>query len=235
MITLDYVKSKSASKLNGLHPVVLAATERLIERTFAQGVPIVITQGLRTIAEQNELYAQGRTKPGKIVTNARGGYSNHNFGVAIDFVLLMPDGKSVSWEINDNWMTVVRIAKELGFDWGGDWLKFKDYPHLEMTFGLCTSQYRAGMKPAQYDIDTALALINKEVDKVTREEYEALEKRITKLEQIINVSGNQEPPAWALEAIGAAKASGAITTVADKSLPEIKMYQVLFNLGMFKK
>ncbi|WP_390904923.1 M15 family metallopeptidase [Paenibacillus polymyxa] len=67
-ITLELVKSKSATRLQGLLPVVRTATERLIERSFALGIPIVITQGLRTIAEQNELYAQGRTKPGPAIT-----------------------------------------------------------------------------------------------------------------------------------------------------------------------
>ncbi|MFD1179192.1 M15 family metallopeptidase [Paenibacillus puldeungensis] len=167
MITLDYVKSKSASKLSGLHPVVLAATERLIERTYAQGVTIIITQGLRTVEEQNYLYALGRTKPGKIVTNARGGYSNHNFGVAIDFALLMPDGK-VSWVVNDNWMKVVGIAKELGFEWGGSWKTFKDYPHFEMTFGLTTSQFRAGKQPSQAQISEAYKKINGEMEDVEK-------------------------------------------------------------------
>ncbi|MGN7308723.1 M15 family metallopeptidase, partial [Bacillus subtilis] len=76
-LTLDYVMSKSAAKLTGLLPVVRTATERLIQRSFAIGIPIVITQGLRTVAEQDALYAQGRSKPGKVVTNARGGYSYH--------------------------------------------------------------------------------------------------------------------------------------------------------------
>lgn len=72
-------------------------------------------------------------------------------------------------------------------------------------------------------------------EEVTREEYEALIKRIEKLEHHVNISGNQEPPEWAFEAIGAAKASGAITTSNDKGTPEIKVIQMLYNLGIFKK
>ncbi|MNP23670.1 Peptidoglycan L-alanyl-D-glutamate endopeptidase CwlK precursor [compost metagenome] len=172
-LTLDYVKSKSASKLVSLHPVVLAATQRLIELSYAKCIPIIITQGLRTIAEQNELYAQGRTKPGQVVTNAKGGYSYHNFGVAIDFALLLPDGKQVSWDLqrdgNSNreadWQEVAKIGKSLGFAWGGDWVRFRDYPHFEMTFGLTTAQCRAGQNPSQKDVEAALSLINKEEDK----------------------------------------------------------------------
>jgi len=168
-LTLEYVRSKSAAKLRGLLPVVAAAASALIDRCYARGVPIVITQGLRTIAEQDALYAQGRTKPGKIVTNARGGYSNHNFGVAIDFALLTGDGRSVSWDTRldgdrdgvADWNEVVEEAKKLGFAWGGDWRTFKDMPHFEMTFGLSKAQYRAGKRPTQAQIDEAMARINR--------------------------------------------------------------------------
>ncbi|WP_081327462.1 M15 family metallopeptidase [Paenibacillus polymyxa] len=159
-ITLEQVKSKSARRLQGLLPVVRKATERLIERSFSLGILIVITQGLRTIAEQNALYAQGRTKPGQKVTNAKGGYSYHNFGVAVDFALLLPDGMSVSWDtVRDgngdrkaDWMQVAEIGKALGFEWGGDWTSFKDMPHFQMTFGLTTAQYRADRRPTEPQI-----------------------------------------------------------------------------------
>lgn len=168
MLTLEQVKKKSAARLDGLHPVVKQAAELLIERCHARGVPIVITQGLRTIAEQNALYNQGRTLPGLIVTNARGGYSYHNFGLAIDFALLMPDGKNVSWDMRRDgdfdrtfdWLEVVEEAKKIGFEWGGDWKTFKDYPHFEMVFGLTCAQLRNGAKPSQSKVDAALKKIN---------------------------------------------------------------------------
>jgi len=156
MLTLEYVLRKSEARLVGLHPNVGTAAKKLIVNCFNRGVPIVITQGLRTFAEQEALYAQGRTKPGQIVTNARAGQSYHNYGVAIDFALLLPDGKNVSWDLNRNgngdvsadWNEVVEEAKKLGFEWGGDWSGFKDYPHFEMTFGLTIKQYLAGQRPA---------------------------------------------------------------------------------------
>ncbi|WP_052087904.1 M15 family metallopeptidase [Paenibacillus wynnii] len=180
MLTLDQVKSKSATRLKGLHPAVLAAATALIERSYTRGVPILITQGLRTIAEQEGLYAQGRTKPGKIVTNARGGYSYHNFGLSIDFALLLPNGSSVSWDTTrdgdsdktTDWMEVVQEAKALGFEWGGDWTTFKDYPHFQMSFGLNTAQLRAGVKPTETQIAVVLAKIDrylKEAEKVNKD------------------------------------------------------------------
>ncbi|WP_379143752.1 M15 family metallopeptidase [Paenibacillus sp. sgz500992] len=168
MLTLDQVKSKSAGSLGKLHPVLQAAADELIQRSYAKGVPIIITQGMRTIAEQNALYAQGRTKKGPIVTNARGGSSYHNYGLAIDFALLLPDGNNVSWDMNrdgdsdkvPDWQEVAEVAKQLGFEWGGDWTSFKDYPHLQMTFGLTTAQLLAGKRPTEQQVQEALAKIS---------------------------------------------------------------------------
>lgn len=182
-LTIEQIRSKSAAKLSGLLPCVKAAGEALIDRSFAAGIPIVITQGLRTIAEQDALYAQGRTKPGSIVTNARGGYSNHNFGVAVDFALLTHDGRSVSWDTKldgnrdgkADWNEVVALAKALGFTWGGDWTTFLDLPHFEMTFGIKTAQYRAGKRPTQAQTDAIMALIK-----------EAEEMNVDKASVVIN-------------------------------------------------
>ncbi|WP_081671763.1 M15 family metallopeptidase [Paenibacillus antibioticophila] len=207
-LTLDYVKAKSASKLHGLHPVVRQATERLIERSFACGVPILITQGLRTIAEQDALYAQGRTKPGQIVTNAKGGYSNHNFGVAIDFALLLPDGKNVRWTVGPAWMKVVEIAKSLGFEWGGDWKSFKDYPHFEMCFGLTTAQYRAGWVPSEIAMAKALVVINREDEVEMKEELAKLTKRVDVLEK---AAERVPAPKWFIDEFGSGDLGGVIS------------------------
>lgn len=95
---------------------------------------------LRTFAEQDEFFAQGRTKPGPIVTRAKGGQSWHNYGLAVDSVLLV--GGKASWDIKtdfdkdgrSDWMEVVDIFKRYGWEWGGDW-KFFDAPHFQKTFG----------------------------------------------------------------------------------------------------
>lgn len=167
MRTLSQIKEKSAARLSRLHPVVLAAATALIERCYKRNIPILITQGLRTIAEQDALYAQGRTKPGAVVTNARGGYSYHNYGLAVDFALLLPNGSSVSWDMfrdgNNNliadWQEVVQEAKVLGFEWGGEWASFKDYPHFQMTFGLTLTQLRAGTKPSKAAMEAIYSMI----------------------------------------------------------------------------
>ncbi|MFJ7508249.1 M15 family metallopeptidase [Peribacillus simplex] len=137
-----------------LNPIVAEKKEELIQQANDKGILVIITAGFRSLAEQNELYEKGRTGSGNIVTNARGGESLHNFGLAIDFALLNKQGEAI-WDMrydgNDNgksdWMEVVTIAKELGFDWGGDWVGFKDYPHLQMTFGLSLRELQQGKRP----------------------------------------------------------------------------------------
>jgi len=79
----------------------------------------------------------------------------HNYGLAIDFALRSVDGKDVTWDMGKDfdgdgkpdWMEVVEEAKKLGFEWGGDWKSFKDYPHFQMTAGLTDKQVYSGMVP----------------------------------------------------------------------------------------
>jgi len=85
----------------------------------------------RTFEEQNNLYAQGRTKPGNIVTQAIGGMSYHNYGLACDFVFKVKN----NWTWEGDYDRVGRIAKLNGLEWGGSWGKGKvDNPHLQVTF-----------------------------------------------------------------------------------------------------
>lgn len=156
----------SAERVAKLHPAIRAEVAALIDKAEAQlpsTAMIRIVQGLRTIEEQNGLYAQGRTKPGKIVTNARGGKSYHNYGLAIDFAILYDkDGngtyETLSWDIfydhdkdgKRDWMEVVEIFKAAGYKYGGDWKSIKDYPHLEKSFGYSVAQLLARYKRGEY-------------------------------------------------------------------------------------
>lgn len=146
-ITLDRIKL--------LHPKVREEAMEIYEdicKALSGKAMCRFAFTLRTIAEQDALYAQGRTKPGKIVTKARGGFSMHNYGLAIDVVLLLDrdgDGKytEASWDTKGDfdsdgvadWMEIVRVFKEFGWVWGGDW-KFYDAPHFEKTFGYSVRQ-----------------------------------------------------------------------------------------------
>lgn len=116
-----------------------------INTQLPKGVRLRISQTLRTIQEQNELYAQGRITKGKIVTNAKGGSSWHNYGLAFDIVILYDRDKDgvfelASWEEDKHFMTVVNYFKEKGWKWGGEFKSIYDAPHFEKTFGMSINQ-----------------------------------------------------------------------------------------------
>ena len=134
-----------------LHPDLQAKLQATIADCKAAGIDIKISECLRTVEEQEALYAQGRTKPGNIVTNARGtSYSSqHQWGIAADFYLAEDvdgDGKTSDDSYNDKtglFGKVGKIAKENGLGWGGDWKSPVDKPHLYLPdWGSTTSQLK---------------------------------------------------------------------------------------------
>jgi peptidoglycan LD-endopeptidase CwlK len=138
--------ARNLAALEGLNPVAKQTFSELLLRLNAEGEDICITDGYRSAEEQDALYAQGRTKPGKIVTNARGGYSLHNFGCAIDFVPVSKTGAFL-WsgkEAERRFKEVGEVAKSMGIEWGGDWKTFPDKPHVQFTQGLTIADFRAG-------------------------------------------------------------------------------------------
>jgi peptidoglycan LD-endopeptidase CwlK len=127
-----------------LRPKVRKMAENLLIEAKSQKLDLIIADTLRTKPEQNKLYQQGRIKAGKRVTNARGGYSLHNYGVAFDFCPVK-SGK-LAWD-KDLACKIGRIGEGIGLEWGGSWKVFKDPLHF---------QYRAGY--------TIKDFINKKVD-----------------------------------------------------------------------
>jgi len=133
-MSVDILKEKAIKRMGaGMKAIVLTKVLEIIEKAYKEGIYVLITDGYRSKAEQDALYAQGRTKPGKIVTNAKGGQSNHNFGIAVDFCLTNEKGTIANYTVNSDWRRVAAIAKSKGFEWGGDWKGFVDNPHLEYT------------------------------------------------------------------------------------------------------
>lgn len=137
--TWDLVTNK---KIEKLHPKIRCSVKNFInevEKTI--GIKLRVIQGFRTYAEQDALYAQGRTTGGSKVTNAKGGQSNHNFGLAID-VAEIKNGK-IDWNEQEKVLPkIAPIGKKWGFEWGGDWKSLKDKPHFEMMFGKSLSELR---------------------------------------------------------------------------------------------
>ena len=112
------------------HPRLQTLTAQLVDKCAGAGLPIKIGESFRSVAEQDALYAQGRTQPGSIVTNAKGSSysSQHQWGIAADFY--RADGKGAYNEAGDYFKRVGEIAKQLGLAWGGDWKSIIDKPHV---------------------------------------------------------------------------------------------------------
>lgn len=141
---------KTLERIQLLHPKLRDEASELYDEIVASLTGSAICRfayTLRTFAEQDALFAQGRSKPGNRVTNAKGGQSYHNYGLAIDIVLLVDKDKNgtfetAAWDLKTDfdgdkkadWMEVVQVFKRFGFEWGGDW-KFVDAPHFQKTFG----------------------------------------------------------------------------------------------------
>jgi peptidoglycan L-alanyl-D-glutamate endopeptidase CwlK len=123
------IDDRSAKNIATLDPRVQPLATQLIEEAKARGINAKVIGGTRTFAEQDELYAQGRTKPGKIVTKARGGQSWHNYSLAFDIGIFSPDGKEYYGE-SEAYKEVGKIGETLGLEWGGAW-KFVDEPHYQ--------------------------------------------------------------------------------------------------------
>jgi peptidoglycan L-alanyl-D-glutamate endopeptidase CwlK len=140
---------KTLERINLLHPKLREEVYAMYEEICAALTGSVFcrfTHTLRTFAEQDAIYAQGRTKPGAKISNARGGMSMHNYGLAIDIVLIR-NGKEAVWDMKtdfdgdgkSDWMEIVTIFKQYGWEWGGDW-KFFDGPHFQKTLGYSVVQ-----------------------------------------------------------------------------------------------
>jgi peptidoglycan L-alanyl-D-glutamate endopeptidase CwlK len=138
-------------KLEDLHPRVAAMARAHIAACAAEGIRIIVTFTFRSNETQAALYAQGRTKPGKVVTNAKAGSSFHNYGLAYDVVPLDAASKAdwaTSGAAAKRWARIGALGKSLGLRWGGDFKSIKDLPHFEWSGDLTLADLRAGKRPS---------------------------------------------------------------------------------------
>ena len=119
-----------ARGIEKLHPELQPIAEEFRRRCKAAGLNVLITETLRSRAEQEALYAQGRTRPGPIVTRCRYPDSPHCWGVAFDFCRNERGREYV--DTDGFFRKCGAIGKSLGLTWGGDWTGFVDKPHLEL-------------------------------------------------------------------------------------------------------
>ena len=127
----------SSRKLTDLHPQMQPMVTRFLANARAAGIDLLVTCTYRSNEEQAALYAIGRTKPGRIVTNAKPGRSTHNntlngkpAALAVDVVPLR-GGKPV-WSASDPvWKRVGEIGEKVGLEWAGRWTTFREFPHFQ--------------------------------------------------------------------------------------------------------
>lgn len=114
-----------------LHHELQEIIPKFLEECKKQNLLVKTTDTLRTKEEQDNLYAQGRTKPGNIVTWVKYPYSNHNWGMAFD--ICRNDGKGAYYDADGWFKKVGQVGKKFGLIWGGDWKDSPDKPHFELT------------------------------------------------------------------------------------------------------
>lgn len=124
--------TRSEANITTLLPKAQIAARQFLKIATGTGKDVRIISGTRTYAEQNQLYRQGRFgNPGQKVTNAKGGQSNHNFGIAWDIGLF----KSGAYVTDDT--PYIKLAQVIlpqmdNLEWGGQWITFPDYPHYQL-------------------------------------------------------------------------------------------------------
>lgn len=149
--TIENLGSLNKKALAKLEPFVAAAEAEMA----ASGVTVEVISGLRSWAAQAALYAQGRTKPGPIVTKARPGSSWHNYGLAIDLglfknaVYLDEKNEALADKL---YAKIGIIAGKMGIEWAGNWKSFPETPHFQVTFGKTLSEMRTRMEEVGYDV-----------------------------------------------------------------------------------
>ena len=137
----------NSRQVDDLHPIVREKAKAFINAASAQGIDLLVTSTYRDNEAQAALYAQGRTKPGQIVTNARPGQSWHNWRCAFDVVPLRY-GKPVwgtAGKDGELWRQVGELGESVGLEWAGRWTgKLREMAHFQHTGGLTLADFQAG-------------------------------------------------------------------------------------------
>ena len=116
--------------LEKMHPWLVYKLKLLLKHCNENGIYLIITEGFRTKEYQDSLYAKGRTKPGKVVTNAKGSTysSQHMWGIAFDIAI--NDSKLLYDNATIKKVAKIAKSKKVGLSWGGDWKSIVDTPHF---------------------------------------------------------------------------------------------------------
>lgn len=125
----DRANARSEAAIATLLPHVRPYARALYASARDSGIQVNIIGGTRSVEEQDALYAQGRSSGGEIVTNARGGYSTHNFGIAFDIGVFSGNRYLADSPL---YKAVGALGMALGLEWGGHWTSVVDQPHFQL-------------------------------------------------------------------------------------------------------
>lgn len=170
--------------INALRSDVSANAKLWIAECRANGLDIAISNTVRDNEYQAYLYAQGRTRPGAIVTNAKT-TTFHGAGLAIDFY-----SKSNGWDNRGFFMKCGAIAKRYGFSWAGDWKKFTEYGHIQWDNHRKSNHLSAPTMP-----------LYKEDEAMTEEQVQLMIDQALKLQKEPVWEKLEDVPAWGRETV----------------------------------
>lgn len=129
-VQFGFFDRRTEQQISSLSIRAQREARNFMQRALSRGVNVKIISGTRTYKEQNLLYRQGRFgNPGPIVTRARGGRSNHNFGIAWDIGIFKEDG---SYSTDESDYNAVAQYATGSLVWGGVWESFPDSPHYQL-------------------------------------------------------------------------------------------------------
>jgi peptidoglycan L-alanyl-D-glutamate endopeptidase CwlK len=147
--TPDYSKIASSKAFTSLNPYVASLGRQFLNLCSTNGLTVTIIIAFRSWNDQDATYSEGRTAPGTIVTDAEGGDSYHNWGLAFDCAPVV--NGAVAWDNTDAFVKMGNLGQKVGLEWGGNWTTFSisivDMPHFQYTFGLSTEQLINGARP----------------------------------------------------------------------------------------
>ncbi|KUO95715.1 peptidoglycan-binding protein [Ferroacidibacillus organovorans] len=139
-----YQDRPTSAALESLNPHVAAMARRFLALTREHHMDVRIYTAFRSWSDEDRLFAQGRWTPGPIVTNARGGDSYHNWGLAFDAAPF--ENGAMTTDVS-KFRLMGQLGKQAGLQWGGDFKSIVDYPHFQDTFGLNTWDLLNGVRP----------------------------------------------------------------------------------------
>lgn len=145
----DYSKMPSSKSLTALNSYVAILAQNFINLCRQNNIIVSIIVSFRSWYEQDILYQKGRTTTGSVVTDAQGGDSYHNWGLAFDAAPVQ--NGVINWNDIATFNSMGQLGEQVGLEWGGNWTTYKialvDLPHYQYTYGLSTEDLLNGKRP----------------------------------------------------------------------------------------